>query len=336
MSGILDYMDVIVRRLQDSDLEEADKILRLSFGTFMGLADPMTCFGDADYVKTRFHTDPDLTIAAEVNGRLVGFNFITNWGSVGFFGPLCIHPEFWNKGIANILLGPTMDLFTKMNIRYAGLFTFAHSTKHVHLYQKYGFWPRFLTAIMSKYIKDIPGIKDETENNITKGKHFIKRFSEISKDKQASVLEDCVRLTNNIYEGLDLRKEISATHNQKLGDTIVLYDNMHRNEKAFGLAVFHYGAGTEAGSDVCYVKFGAVLPNEDAKGKFAELLSAVEQLASEKGISKINAGVNMERHNAVKTMLNNGFKTDMQGVSMYKPNEQGYNSPNAYIIDDMR
>lgn len=78
MLDILEYMDVIIRRLQESDLEEADKILRLSFGTFMGLTDPMTCFGDADYVKTRFYADPDLTIAAEINGRLVGFNFITN------------------------------------------------------------------------------------------------------------------------------------------------------------------------------------------------------------------------------------------------------------------
>lgn len=329
-------MDVIIRRLQESDLEEADKILRLSFGTFMGLADPMICFGDADYVKTRFYADPDLTIAAEVNRRLVGFNFITNWGSVGFFGPLCIHPEFWNKGIANRLLSPTMDLLKKMNIRYAGLFTFAHSTKHVHLYQKYGFWPRFLTAIMSKNIKDTHEIKEESENSTTKGKHFAKRFSEISKDKQISALEDCLHLTNNIYEGLDLRKEIKATHNQKLGDTIVLYDNMHGNEKAFGLAVCHYGAGTEAGSDVCYVKFGAVLPNKYGKEKFTELLSAVEQLASEEGISKINAGVNLERHTAVKVMLNNGFKTDLQGVSMYKPNEQGYNLPNAYVIDDMR
>jgi hypothetical protein len=104
LSGILEYLDVIVRRLQDSDLEEADKLLRLCFGTFMGIADPMTCFGDTDYVKTRFHGDPDLTIAAEANGRLVGVNFITNWGSVGFFGPLCIHPEFWNKGMANNFL----------------------------------------------------------------------------------------------------------------------------------------------------------------------------------------------------------------------------------------
>ena len=43
-----------------------------------------------------------------------------------------------------------MECLAGWGIRHAGLFTFAHSPKHVHLYQKFGFWPRFLTAIMSK------------------------------------------------------------------------------------------------------------------------------------------------------------------------------------------
>ena len=33
------------------------------------------------------------------NGKLIGSNFIANWGSVGFFGPLTIHPDYWGKGI---------------------------------------------------------------------------------------------------------------------------------------------------------------------------------------------------------------------------------------------
>ncbi len=37
-----------------------------------------------------------------------------------------------------------------MGTQHAGLFTFAHSQKHVGLYQRFGFWPRFLTALMSK------------------------------------------------------------------------------------------------------------------------------------------------------------------------------------------
>jgi hypothetical protein len=90
-----------IKQLAESDLDTADRMFRLAFGTFLGLPDPMTFFGDADYVKTRFLADPTSTLAAEsTNGQLVGFNFVINWGSVGYFGPLVVHPDYWDQGIA--------------------------------------------------------------------------------------------------------------------------------------------------------------------------------------------------------------------------------------------
>jgi hypothetical protein len=43
-------MDVSVRPLLETDLDSADRIYRMAFGTFLGLADPMTFGGDASYV----------------------------------------------------------------------------------------------------------------------------------------------------------------------------------------------------------------------------------------------------------------------------------------------
>ena len=59
-------------------------------------------------------------------------------------------PAYWDRGVAQRLLEPTMAMIDSWGVRFAGLFTFAASAKHVALYQKYGFWPRFLTAIMSR------------------------------------------------------------------------------------------------------------------------------------------------------------------------------------------
>ena len=90
-----------IRQLEESDLPAADHMRCLAFGTFLGLSDPMTFSGDAENVKTRFLADPTSTLAAEsANGQLVGFNFVTNWGSVGYFGPLVVHPDYWDQGIA--------------------------------------------------------------------------------------------------------------------------------------------------------------------------------------------------------------------------------------------
>jgi hypothetical protein len=43
-----------------------------------------------------------------------------------------------------------MDYFEK--IRYKAYW--APSPKHLGLYQRFGFWPRFLTAIMAKHLQD--------------------------------------------------------------------------------------------------------------------------------------------------------------------------------------
>jgi hypothetical protein len=59
--------------------------------------------------------------------------------------------DLWERGIATRLLQPVMDLFDEWRVRQAGLFTFAHSPKHVHLYQKFGFWPQHLTAVMERH-----------------------------------------------------------------------------------------------------------------------------------------------------------------------------------------
>lgn len=71
-------------------------------------------------------------------------------GSVGFFGPITVHPDLWDRGIGKQLIAPAMECFDRWHVTHAGLFTFAQSPKHIGLYQHYGFLPRFLTAIMSK------------------------------------------------------------------------------------------------------------------------------------------------------------------------------------------
>ena len=326
-------MNVNVRNLREDDLDDADTILRLSFGTFMGLDDPMSFFGDSDFVRSRYTTDPNSAFAIEIDGNLVGSNFVTDWGSVGFFGPLSIHPTYWNKGIAKHLIIPVLERLAKLEIQYAGLFTFAQSPKHVYLYQKYDFWPRFLTSIMTKTITEKNDEKRLELSQKHEKPHDV-RFTEIRNDVKSLVLDDCKYLTNGIFPGLDLQKEILAVDSQKLGDTILLYDPS--GNKLTGIAICHYGKGTEAGSNVCYIKFAAISTNNNSHSNFVRMLNSVESMALEKGIYKITAGSNMERHLAYKAMINYGFKSEFQGISMHKGNRQGYNTPSTFIIDDWR
>ncbi|HYY93887.1 MAG TPA: GNAT family N-acetyltransferase [Pyrinomonadaceae bacterium] len=312
--------DISVRLLRESDLPAADHIMRVAFGTFIGLPEPAAFMGDASYVRTRWLADPHAAFAAEAGGELVGSNFATDWGSVGFFGPLTVRPDFWGMGVGKRLMEPVMELFSKWGTKHAGLFTFAHSPKHVGLYQKFGFWPRFLTAIMSKPVGQTEGASRWTG------------FSEVSADEREGVLSACRELTDTVYEGLDVGHEIRAVAVQGLGETILLWEE----GRLSGLAVCHSGPGTEAGSGVCYIKFGAARPGPNAEQDFSRLLDACEEWASSQNATRLVAGANTARHEAYRRMLARGFRTDIQGVVMSRPNEAGYNHPGVYLIDDWR
>ena len=101
------------------------------------------------------------------------------------------------------------------------------------------------------------------------------------------VIEDCRELTNTIYDGLDLAGEIRAIDTQDLGDT-VLWDDA----RLVGFAACHVGAGTEAGSGACYIKFGAIRPGDNAGENFERLLDACEALAATLGAQLLTAGAN--------------------------------------------
>jgi N-acetylglutamate synthase-like GNAT family acetyltransferase len=323
MSGSIE-----IHPMRQSDIPEADRIMRLAFGTFLGLPNPLSFMGDAGYVKTRYTANPSAALVAEVNGKLAGSNFALNWGSVGIFGPLTIHPDLWNKGVAKRLLQETMELFDKWKIKHAGLFTFAQSIKHIHLYQNFGFWPRFLTSIMSKTI----GQTQEPEQS----SYHWSRFSELNSYEKKRAIEECTDLTNQIYNGLNLETEINSVEKQHLGDTILLRENNISDSILNAMAICHCGPGTEAGSGTCYVKFGAVRPSQDSPTYFDHFLAVCELFASSQQLSRITAGVNLGRRNAYRKMIEHHFRTDLQGVAMHKPNDAGYNTEDIYVIDDWR
>lgn len=315
------HANLEVHPLRERDLDEADRIMRIAFGTYLKTPNPIEVFGDGDWVHTRYQADPAAAFCAELDGEVVGSNFATRWGSFGFFGPLTVRVDLWDQGIATRLMEPVMDLFERWGVRHAGLFTWPESPKHVGLYNKFGFWPQQLNPVLAKQVSAPPGqVSYET---------FSAAREEGSSD---DVLEQCRHVAGGIYEGLDLEREIVAADRQGLGDTVLLAEG----DNLTGFAVCHCGGATEAGSGACFVKFGAVVPGEGAAARFGRLVDACEALAAERGLSRIMAGVNTARHGAYQALLRRGYRAVINGLTMLRPNEPAYNRPDVYVIDDLR
>lgn len=308
-----------MRQLEEGDLDAADRIMRVAFGTFLGLPDPGRMFGDRQYVRTRFRAAPDCAWAAELDGEVVGSVFAARWGSFGFLGPLTTRPDVWDGGVGRRLMEPVLEAFDRWELRQSALFTFRHSPKHIGLYQRYGFWPGFLTTVTAK--------------PVTGAAAGYATFSQVPGAEREDTLEAIRGLTGAVFSGLDVGREIRACDEQQLGDTVLLHDG----DRLEGVAVCHCGAGSEAGSGACYVKFGAVRPGPEAAGRFELLLDACEAFAAAAGLDRIVAGVNTGRLDAYRRLLNRGFRAIQIGVSMHsRPEGPGYDGPEQYVIDDLR
>jgi GNAT superfamily N-acetyltransferase len=309
---------VQVGPLKESELEEADRIVRLAFGTYLGLPNPQSFMGDRNFMTPRWHSAHVKALAAREDGRLIGSNIVTRWGSFGFFGPMTVLPEYWDRGVAQRLLEATIKIFERWGVRHTGLFTFAQSAKHVGLYQKFGYWPRYLTAVMTRTPQARPAEAPAL-------------LSTLARSRREQVIQSCAKLTHKIDKGLDLTGEIRAVLAQHTGDVVLTYTRTVLD----AFAVCLNGPGSEGGAKICYVKFGAARGGAGAGERFDKLLDACEEFAASRGVT-VEAGVNLAREDACQRIRAHGYRTTIQGVAMQRPHAEGFNRADVYVIDDWR
>lgn len=312
-------LSIKVSPLKEHEIEEADRIVRVAFGTFLAIPDPLAFWGDRNFMTPRWRSAHVKVIAARDGDRLIGSNVVTRWGSFGFFGPLTILPEYWDRGVAQRLLESTMTIFDKWGVQRTGLFTFPHSAKHVGLYQKFGYWPGYLTAIMTRTPEAKTGAGAPT------------LLSALKKTEREQAIRACAKLTQKIDKGLDLTGEIKAVLAQRVGDIVLTYTRAVLD----GFAICLTGPGSEGGEKVCYIKFAAARPGSGAGDRFGKLLAACDAFAASRGAA-IEAGINFAREDAFRRMRSHGYRAMMQGVAMQRPHVNGHNRADAYVIDDWR
>jgi GNAT superfamily N-acetyltransferase len=308
-------MQIEVRSLHVSEVPAADKVFRDAFSTFLGVA----VLPGTDLIGTRLRAAHTAGFAAYADGELAGSTLLSRWGSVAYFGPLSVTPRLWGHGIGARLVDAAVTVLDGWGARHQGLFTFAQSPRHHRLYQRFGFWPRFLTAIMSR---PLTGAEPALGW----------RLSAAAPADRLALMDGCADITDAVYPGLDVRGEIDAVLDQGLGDVVLIGEPGSPR----GFAVCHAGPGTEAGSGTAYIKFAAVRPGPGVGPAFGSLLAACEGFAAEAGARRLTLGVNTARHEAYRELLAAGFRTDVPGVTMHRPNEPGYDREDVRLLDDWR
>lgn len=314
-------MSATIRPLTEADLPQARRTCHAAFGTFLGAPDPDNFWTDRDCVYGRFGAEHVASFGVEQEGELIGSNFATRWGSVGFFGPNSVRPDRQSHGGGKALVQAVTDQFDAWGVRHAGLCTFPQSPLHIALYGKFGYRARFLTPVMIAPAQAAGDAGGWT------------RYSELPEGDRPAVEAACRELTDMLYDGLDLGAEIRIVTARGLGDTLLRWDGA---SKLGGFAVCHWGPASEAGENCCFVKFGAVRPGAGDAARFAALLDGCGALAAAAGMETLLAGVNVAREEAYQQMIARGFRGAFHVITMHRPNEAAYSRPGLYVLDDWR
>jgi GNAT superfamily N-acetyltransferase len=307
--------------LRRSEVAEAARIARLAFGTFLGIPNPLEFLDDRDLVTPRWRSSNVKFVAAYDGDRLIGSNAATRWGSFGFFGPLTVLPEYWGRGVAQRLLEATMMVFEKWGVWQTGLCTFPNSPKHIGLYQKFGYWPQYLTPVMTRTPDTVP-------ENVSAAPMLLSAQSGTQREE---ILGACGRLTHKILRGLDLGDEMRSVLKLHIGDIALIFTRGTLD----GFAVCMIGPGSEGGEKLCFVKIAAARAGAGAGERFSRRLAAIDAFALSRGVS-IEAGVNLAREDAFLRMRAHGYRIAMNLVAMQRPHTAGFNRPDVYVMDDWR
>jgi hypothetical protein len=142
----------------------------------------------------------------------------------------------------------------------------------------------------------------------------------------------CADLAGAVSPGLDLSREVRGVAEHGFGDTVLV----DRDGALAGFAICYTGAGSEAGTGHCLVKFAAARPGPGAAERFDDLLAACERFAASRAAFRLETAVNAGRVAACRALLNRGFTVALQGVCLHRDALASYDGPDVWVADDWR
>ena len=142
---------VQIRRVRKGDLSKVKDVFEQSFGDFLERqlgTRPRQAFNGAQYVHHRWLMEPwGCFVAEEDNAKIVGAALAVTWGTVGLLGPVAVLTHYHNQSIAQQLIRATQEFFDENKTTLQGVMTYPTSPKHLTLYHKFGYQPKYLTAV---------------------------------------------------------------------------------------------------------------------------------------------------------------------------------------------
>lgn len=297
------------------DIPEIQQIDKICFN-----ADAPRC---VEGIKGYIEKSNNASIVYELDGKVVGYNFIHLWGNFAWFGSFGVNPEYQGRGIGKELIRHTIK-FLKEDIRISniGLQTMPESGYNVGMYMSMGFKPLKLSLSLIKQL--------EINNCSLYSSKYKVRIVDVSDESNYLMLKDKIMaLSNKISHELDLSSQLYPIKYNDFGTVFVLEDNNEIN----GFALCHTKNIREFPSDCLEIKLLCINNTVDLTDALDSILN--ECVAYAKSIGYKNISVDCSTYNydiCMHLFSKHNFKIQKTQLIMIMDNENYINEYKGLVL----
>lgn len=157
----------------------------------------------------------------DARGAIAAFNIAHRSGVEGWMGPLAVRDDCQGTGEGKNIVNAGLELLKRSGCTVIGLETMPRTMDNIGFYSGLGFMPARLTVTL-------------TLDAVTAGRPP-RLLSALRAPARDDAVRECAALVNDMLPGYDYSREIELTHEQALGETLLMYEG----ETLTGFALCH-------------------------------------------------------------------------------------------------
>lgn len=213
------------RRMMLSDCAEVSRIDRLAFAPYItgknpGVELPARTF---ESLEAYLQCPGSGGIVLEEGGQIVGYVFLHQWGSLGWFGPLGVAPTRQAHGYGKLLVEKAIEEFTERGVQEIGLETMVDLPANVGLYVACGFQPVHLVLDLKRPISAIT--ETSSVHTTQMGSKFKVRCLDVLDKQFPELIRVAEAITGGVIKGLSYLPELELLLKYGFGYVLVLENN---------------------------------------------------------------------------------------------------------------
>ncbi len=151
---------------------------------------------------------PGAMIWRDGDGQLAGFNMVHQSGVEGWMGPLAVRPDRQGHGLGTTMVQSGIEWLMAQGATTIGLETMPRTVDNIGFYSRLSLVPGHLTVTLIREAGRRIGPAPE-------------RLGDAAGDYHERVAQ-CQRLTARLSAGVDFTRELTLTHELRLGDTTLI------------------------------------------------------------------------------------------------------------------